>query len=77
MRWGASALGVVCIVSKKKRYEHDYLDGELVRDLEYNETFVFRDKTDGFRAQMNPKMLRRANEEEKREFEKYKEPQRP
>lgn len=62
---------------KKKRYLHDYVDGELVRDLALNETFVFMDKHSGFTAQSDPQRFRRANEEEKRVFAEYASPTRP
>jgi len=61
----------------KKRYSHDYVDGELVRDLEQELTFVFTDRYDGFRAQMEPAKLRRANQAEKDVFAEYKQPDRP
>lgn len=53
-------------VTRPKRYQHDFNDGDIVTDTEYNETFVFSDRTDGFRAQQNPGKLRLATEEEKK-----------
>ena len=52
----------------KKRYHHDYTDGELVRDTQYQETFVFSDSCDGFRAQYHGQHLRRATDAERDEF---------
>lgn len=51
-----------------KIYKHDFNNGDIVRDIEHNETFVFEDRVDGFRAQTNPDKLRLATEEEKKEF---------
>jgi hypothetical protein len=61
----------------KKRYTHAYLDGQLVRDLEYETTFVFTDRADGFRAQHHPEKMRPANEQERLEFERYQQPTKP
>lgn len=48
-----------------KRYNHPFNDGDIVTDTEFNETFEFKDRTDGYRAQENPTKLRLATEEEK------------
>ncbi|HRH68879.1 MAG TPA: hypothetical protein PLB89_05160 [Flavobacteriales bacterium] len=61
----------------KKRYNHPYTDGELVRDLEHNETLVFFDRLSGHRAQTYPEKMRRANAEEVAEFARYTEPHKP
>lgn len=75
--WGDGAPALFCIVKKSKRYLHNYVDGELVRDVEMNETFVFRDKSDGFAAQHFPARFRVATAEEKTAFAEYAEPHRP
>jgi hypothetical protein len=46
------------------RYNHNFNDGDMVRDTEYMETFIFSDRSDGFRAQENPDKLRHATAEE-------------
>lgn len=74
--FGAAAPAVLCTV-KKKRWTHPYVDGELVRDVEYNETFVFSDRLDGFRAQHHPEKMRAATEDEKAAFERYERKDRP
>lgn len=48
----------------ENRYKHNFNDGDIVTDLEYKEVFVFKDKTDGFRAELNPTLLRLATKEE-------------
>ena len=50
--------------AKEKRYNHNFNDGDIVTDTEYKETFVFSDKSDGYRAEMNPDKLRIATEKE-------------
>ena len=45
-------------------YKHKFKDGQIVRDTEYNETFKFKDRMDGFIAQENPTKLRLATQEE-------------
>lgn len=46
-----------------KIYNHNFKDGQIVRDIGFNETFIFSDKVDGFRAQ-ETEFFRLANEEE-------------
>lgn len=64
-------------MKRKNRYVHPYVDGELVRDRELNETFVFMDKHSGFSAQTYPRRFRRANEEEKNAFRQFRTPDLP
>ena len=45
-----------------------YADGDLVRDTELNETFVYHWRTDGERARTAPQKLRFATEEEREHF---------
>ena len=52
-----------------KRYKHPYIDGQLVHDVQYKETFMFRDKKDGFRAQHYPDKIRLATPEEDAAYE--------
>lgn len=49
----------------KKFYKHNFSDGDIVTDTEFREIFVFEDKRDGLRAQLNPDVIRLATEEEK------------
>lgn len=53
-----------------KRYNHPYIDGQLVHDVQFNETYLFRDKKDGFRAQHYPDKIRLATAEEAAAFDR-------
>jgi hypothetical protein len=46
-------------------YSHNFDDGDIITDTEFREIFIFSDKRDGLRAQLNPNILRLANSEEK------------
>jgi capsule polysaccharide modification protein KpsS len=52
----------------EKFYKHNFNNGDIVRDTEHNETFVFEDRVDGYRAQFHSEHLRLATEEEKKAF---------
>jgi len=50
----------------KNRYKHNFNDGDIVTDLQYNEVFIFNDKTDGYKAENKPNTFRLATDEEKK-----------
>ena len=50
------------------RYRHNYKDGDIIRDVEFNETFEFSDSSDGFKAQEKPHTFRFATEQEKMDY---------
>lgn len=61
--------GVLCIVSTKQENGRPFEDGDVVRDTELNETFVYDAATDGDRALRAGSSLRLATEDERRELE--------
>jgi hypothetical protein len=50
----------------KKRFKHNFSDGDIITDTEFREIFVFEDKRDGLRAQLCSQYLRPATEKEKK-----------
>lgn len=57
-------------------YIHPFTEGDLVRDTEFGETFVFADRIDGRRAQQHPEKVRMATPAEAEQF-KHKHPDTP
>ena len=57
-------------MAKAKRYDHPYVNGQLVHDTHFNETFVFHDVKDGFRAHYHPDKLRPATPDEAAAYER-------
>lgn len=48
-------------------HNHNFKDGQIVRDTQHQETFIFEDKRDGFKAE-HTDVFRLATEQEKKVF---------
>ena len=53
------------------RFKHNFKDGDIVIDVDFNEVFVFSDSRDGFKAEFKPETFRLATEDEKRNVKKF------
>ena len=62
-------------MSKKERYQHQFVNGQIVTDHMHKETFVFHAARDGWRADQGH--LRPATDEEKKRFSEFIDPKRP